>query len=156
MEAVLQGASTLCVALIATGALARLCPQEKMVGFVQGVIVLALLCSTASALFSVDWQLPQAQAQAQEAQGRLTEFINSQYAAATEEEAARAVRGLLGAAGLEPKKITVKADSLEGSGIVCTRVSVSFAYPSDRERAYALLRNVLGDDVEIEVTADGS
>lgn len=152
----MEGASALCVVLVATGALARLCPQEKMVGFVQGVIVLALFCSMASALVSADWRLPQGQAQAQAAQGQLAAFINSQYIAATEEEAARSLTGLLGAAGLEPKKITVKADSLEGSGIVCTKVSVSFAYPSDRERAYALLCNVLGDGVEVEVTADGS
>lgn len=156
MERLLEGVSTMCVVLIAAGTLARLCPQDKMVQFVQGLVVLSLLCAGVAALFSANWQLDLPEAQAQETQGQLEAFISSQYERATEEEAARSIKGLLGAAGLVPKKITVKIDSLEDPSIVLAKVSVSFAYPTDSERAWALLRNVLGDDVEIEVTADGS
>ncbi len=50
MAQVLEGASWLCTALIAIGAIGNLCPQDKMVRFVQSLIVLTLLAAYACAI----------------------------------------------------------------------------------------------------------
>lgn len=156
MAQVLEGASWLCTALIAIGAIGNLCPQDKMVRFVQSLIVLTLLASIASSLLTARWDFALPKAQARETGADLTAFLNSQYEQATEEEAEGAVRGLLGAAGLSPKKIHVSITSSADSGIVLAKVSAAFSYPAEAERAKALLGNVLGDGVILEVTADGS
>lgn len=155
MGSLLEGLPALCLVLVATEVLAQLCPQEKLVGFVQGVVVLAVLCSVAASLFSADWDLSLPRARAGEAQDGLVEYINGQYRSVTEEELEKHLRGLLAAAGLEAKKITVEVDITEDSRIVLAKVNAAFAYPVEQERAVALLRGVLGDPVEIEVTADG-
>lgn len=156
MAQVLEGASWLCTVLIVAGAVSRLAPQDKMVQFVQGLVVLALVASAGASLLHARWDFALPEAQAQAAQGELAQFLNSQYEQATEEQAVRAIEGLLGAAGLEAKKISVRITSSEDSGIVLAKVSAAFAYPVEGERARALLHNVLGDGVAIEVTTDGS
>lgn len=156
MAQVLEGASWLCTVLVALGALGQLAPKDKMVQFVQALIVLTLLASGGASLVGARWDFELPEAKALKAQGELTAFINSQYESATEEETVRAIEGLLGSAGLKAKKIDVRITSSEDSGIVLAKVSAAFAYPAEGERAHALLRNVLGDDVVIEVTVDGT
>lgn len=156
MAQALQGASWLCTLLIAAGALGQLAPKDKLVQFVQALIVLTLLASGGAALSGARWDLELPETRTLQAQDRLAAFLNSQYESATEEETIRALEGLLGAAGLTAKKIDVRITSSEDSGIVLAKVSAAFAYPSEGERAYALLHNVLGDGVVIEVTIDGA
>lgn len=156
MAKLLEGASWLCTALVVMGALERLCPKEKMVQFVQGLIVLTLLASAMASLLTTRWDFDLPEARARVAQGELLDFINSKYESATEEETVRSLEGLLGAAGLRAKKISVRITSSEDSGIVLAKVSAAFTWPSEGERARVLLRNVLGDDVVIEVTTDGA
>ncbi len=146
----------MCTALVAMGALGQLAPKDKMVQFVQALVVLTLLASGAASLVDARWDFELPESRAQQAQGELAEFINSQYESATEEEAVRAVEGLLGAAGLKAKKISVRITSSADSGIVLAKVSAAFTYPAEGERAQALLQNVLGDGVVIEVTVDGA
>lgn len=155
MEKLLEGASWLCTALVVMGAVGELAPKDKMVQFVQALAVLTLLASGAASLLGARWDFDLPELQAQQSQGKLTEFLNRQYESATEEETVRAIRGLLGAAGLSPKKIDVRITSSEKTGIVLAKVSAAFDYPVEGERARALLRNVLGEDVVIEVD-DGS
>ena len=156
MAQVLEGTSWLCTALVLMGALGKLVSQDKTVQFVQALVLLTLLASGAASLLDARWDLEVPQAQAQQTQGELQEFLNSQYESATEEEAVRTLEGLLGAAGLTAKKIHVSITSSPDSGIVLARVSAAFRYPVEAERANALLRGVLGDDVAIEVTVDGA
>ncbi len=156
MGSLLEGLPVLCLVLIATEVMARLCPQEKTVGFVQGLVAVTLLCSAVAALFSASWDFSLPQAQAEGAQAGLVEYINGQYQSATEAELEKYLRGLLGAAGLQAKKIEVEVDITGDSRIVLAKVNAAFTYPVEQERAAALLRGVLGDTVEIEVTADGA
>ncbi len=151
MEKLLEGASWLCTALVVMGALGQLAPKDKMVQFIEALAVLTLLTSAGAALLGARWDFDLPELRAQKTQGELTEFINTQYESATEAEAQKAIEGLLGAAGLSPKKITVRITSSEKTGIVLAKVSAAFDYPQEGERAYALLRNVLGEDVVIEV-----
>ena len=58
---------------------------------------------------------------------------------------------LLAAAGLQAKEIRVKTDRNAQGSIVMTEVAVRFVYPSEAERARALLSGVLGDEVRITV-----
>ena len=75
---------------------------------------------------------------------------------AAEEEARRSLEGLLAVAGLEAEKIEIFTDINQDSSIVLTKISAVFLYESDAERAGALFRNTLGDEIEIEVKTDGA
>ena len=156
MAQVLEWASGLCTALIALGALGQVAPKDKMVQFVQSLMVLALLASGAASLLHARWDFDLPETPAQAEAGGLEAFLNSQYVSATEEEAVRSSEGLLAAAGQRAKKIDVLIYSLEDSGIVLAKVGAAFAYPAEGERARALLQNVLGEDVVVEVTTDGA
>lgn len=156
MAQVLEWASWLCTALIALGALGQLVPQDRMVQFVQALIILTLLASGAASVLHARWDFELPDPGGQAAVGELESFLNSQYESATEEEAVRAIKGLLAAAGLEAKKIDVLIYSLDETGIVLAKVDAAFRYPAEGERARALLQNVLGEDVVVEVTADGA
>ncbi len=61
------------------------------------------------------------------------------------------MQGLLAAAGLQAKEIRVKTDRNAQGSIVMTEVAVRFVYPSEAERARALLSGVLGEEVRITV-----
>ena len=155
MAQVLEWASGLCTALIALGALGQVAPKDKMVQFVQSLMVLALLASGAASLLHAPWDFDLPETPAQAEAGGLEAFLNSQYVSATEEEAVRSIEGLLAAAGLRAKKIDVLIYSFEDSGIVLRKVRVVFAYASDSQRAIALLENTLGKDIDLEVQTDG-
>ena len=81
---------------------------------------------------------------------------HTQALQAAQEELTSYLERLLAAAGLEAEKIQAAADIGEDGSIVCTGVSAWFRYPSDGERAWALLRGVLGEEIRIEVMTDGA
>lgn len=154
MQDIMENAGVLCGVLIAGSLIARLCPENKMLGFTQALTALVLLASMAAALFQADWdfQMPEAEDMGN---SELNAYVQDQYRQAAGEEYRQYIEGLLAAAGIEAKKITVETDiSAEGS-IVCTKASLSFAFDSQARRAQALLLNVLPDTV-IEVTGDGA
>ena len=63
--------------------------------------------------------------------------------------------GLLEAGGVTAEKIQVETDIGEEGGIECTGVELWFAYPSQEERALALLRGVLGEELSIRTQTGG-
>ena len=154
MQEMMSNAGALCGVLVAGSLIARLCPENKMLGFTQALVALVLLASMAAALVRVDWdwQLPESGAAENQ---ELDAYILERYQQAAGEESQRYIEGLLAAAGLEAKKITVRTDISEDGSIVLTKASLAFRFDSDAQRALVLLRNVL-PGTEIEVTTDGA
>ena len=59
------------------------------------------------------------------------------------------------AGGVTAEKIQVETDIGEEGGIECTGVELWFAYPSQEERALAMLRGVLGEELSIRTQTGG-
>lgn len=155
MKSVLQDMAAICIVLAVTELVGRLCSKNAMVNFVRALAVLVLLISAITPLFSVKWDFSQPMRETEQAGEELSGFIQEQTAEAAETEMVNYVRGLLAAAGLEAEKIEVITDIGEDNSIVLTKVSAAFAYESDSQRAWVLLKNTLGDDIEVEVQTDG-
>ena len=140
MKPVLQSVLTLCTVLIATELLRKFCPEDRMTRFVGSLAALCLLISAV---------------ETENRQEELTSYVEEQVEEAARQDAQTYVKGLLAAAGLEAKEILVLTDRNEDGSIVLTEVAAAFAYPSEEERAEALLRNVLGEQVRVTVKTGG-
>lgn len=147
---------SVCGVMLAAELLARLCPKNDMVGFVKGLVILALLCSSVSALFSADWDFSLPQNQAEDHSQELSSYVSDQLETAAQEDLSSYFRGLLASAGLEAEKILLETDIAEDGCIVLKKAGFLFAYDSDARRAAALLRNVLDSGTELEVQTDGT
>lgn len=154
MADTLRAAGAMCGMLIAAGLVSRLCPKDKMLGFVRGLVALALIASLCAAVISVDWEWPVAPDEMGENQ-ELNEYMEDQYIAAAREEVESYIKGLLASAGIEAKKIRADIHITEDNSISCTKASLTFAFDSEARRARALLESVL-EGVPLEVTADGA
>lgn len=155
MSALLQECGAVCIFAVAAGLVLRLCGENAMLRFAASLGVLALLLSLLLAALRIDWQ-PVLSPEAQPVGEELTSFVEEQ----TAEAAARALEdylsGLLAAAQIDTEKIEAETTIREDGGIECTMVYLRFRYESEAQRARALLANVLGRDVPLEVTVDGS
>ena len=155
MNTVLQNTAAVCVVLIAAEAVSRLCPENAMIHFVRGLAVLALLSSLVSSVFSLNWEISLSRNTAKNTREELSGYIQEQTEWAVQAETERYLEGLLDAAGLRAEKIEAFTDILDDSGIVLTKVNAVFPYETDAQRGLVLLRNVLGDEIELEVQTDG-
>ena len=152
MTGTLQAAGTVCGVLIASELLSRLCPRDKMLGF--GLVALMLIASLCASIISADWdwQLDTDEIGNNEA---LNEYMEDQYTKAAREDMEEYIRGLLGAAGIEAKKIRADIHITEDGSISCTKASLTFAFESEARRARAVLSGAL-KGVPLEVTVDGA
>lgn len=151
----MQDFIAVCAVLAAAELVARFCSPNVMVDFVRGLAVLVLLVSGISGLFSVDWDLARPEIQAEQSQEELSGYVSDQLEEAAREDVSQWVRGLLASAQIEAEKIVPEIDITEDGSIVLKKVSALFAYQSETERAGALLRNILGEETEVEVQTDG-
>ena len=154
MTETLQAAGTMCGVLIAAELLSRICPKERMLGFVRALVALALIASLCAALISADWDWP-AGLEESGGSGELEEYMEDQYAAAAREDVEAYIKGLLASAGIDAKKIRADIHITEDGSISCTKASLTFAFESEARRARALLAGVL-EGVPLEVTVDGA
>ncbi len=154
MSTVMSSILTVCLVLIATELLRKLCPEDRMVQFVAGLIALGMLLSLVGSLLSLDVDFSFSEKQAQRQQEDLTSYVGDQLEQALQRDAQEYVEGLLAAGGLQAKEIRVLTDRNEGGSIVLTEVAAVFAYPSDGERARVLLQNVLGEEVRVNVEVE--
>ena len=90
-----------------------------------------------------------------EQEEEFTSYLEGAYEQAAQEDAQAYLRQVLAAAGLEAKEIRVKADRNEEGSIVFTEVAATFDYPSQAQRAQALLQAALGEEVDLAVEAGG-
>lgn len=146
---------SVCAVLLSVELLGRLCPKNDMVRFTRSLAVLALLVSVVAGVFSLDWDFSGPARDPEQAGEELSGYVEESLRAAAEGEMESYLRGLLGAAGLEAEKIRLSTDIGEDGSIVLTKVTVLFSYRSDGERAQALLRNALGEEIQMEVQTDG-
>lgn len=153
MGEILENTGAVCGVLIAGSLIVRLCPKDKMLGFVQALAALALLASMAVALVRVDWGLFRPQTETA-ANPELQEYIQGQYTVAAQEDWERYIEGLLASAGMQAKKIRAETDITEDGSIVLTKAVVSFRFDSDAQRARVLLENTL-PGTTLEVTSGG-
>lgn len=156
METMTQNAAAICGVILAAEAAARLCPKDKMLGFVKSLVILTLLASGAAALLGAEWDLTLPRAAPEEGGSQLEAYVENQMERAAAEQWEAYLRGLLAAGGLEAKKILAEVDIGGESSIVLTKAGVRFQYESDAQRARALLENVLGPETALEVTWDGA
>ena len=156
MNTVLQNAAVICIILVATELASRLCEKDAMVNFVKALTILVLLTSFLASLFSVELDFSVSDRKSEETREELSGYVQEQTEAAFQSEMKTYLEGLFAVAGLQAEKIEVMTDIGEDSGIVLAKVGAAFAYPAEGERARALLQNVLGEDVVVEVTTDGA
>lgn len=154
MNTVLQSFGAACAVLAVTELAASLCSENGMVKFTRSLAALVLLLSAVSGLFSLDWDLSFSQEAAQSRTEELSAYVEGQTASAVRTDAEEYLRGLLAAADLQTEKILAETDIQDGGSIVLTKVSALFRYPTEAERAGALLENVLGESVKVEVGVD--
>lgn len=154
MENSLQAAGTMCGVLIASGLLSRLCPGDKLLSFVRGLVALVLTASLCASLISADWNWPPDVAEVG-GNRELEEYMEDRYTAAARQEMESYIEGLLAAAGIEAKKIRADIHITEENSISCTKASLTFAFDSEAKRARALLERVL-EGIPLEVTVDGA
>lgn len=154
MTDTLQAAGTVCSVLIAAGFLSSVCPKDRMLGFVRGLVALALITSLCASLVNADWGWPAELGEAGE-NTELEEYMEDQYTAAAREEVEGYIEGLLASAGIEAKKIRADIHITAEGSISCTKASLTVAFDSDGRRARALLESVL-EGVPLEVTVDGA
>lgn len=155
MTEIMENAGMVCGVLLGTELISRLCPKDKAVSFVRALAALVLIASTVAAFAGMRWDLPELR-QGTAENPALSEYLEGEYQAAARQDWERYIQGLLGAAGMQAKKITVETDITEENRIVLTRAEARFDYESDARRAEALLRNALGPDVVLEVAAGGA
>ncbi len=156
MEGLAESAATVCGVLVVSELIAKLCPQNKALGFAKALVGLTLLVSVFLAALGARWEWPELLNEGAAQNRELEDYLGGQYDTAAQEQAARYIAGLLGAAGLEAEKIWVETDIADQSGIVLTKAGASFRFESEAQRARALLRGALGEEMKIEVTADGT
>ena len=154
MTDTLQAAGAMCGVLMAAQLISRLCPRDKMLGFVRALVTLVLIASLCGALTSADWDWP-ADPGSIEQNRELNEYMEDQYTAAARQEVESYIKGLLASAGIEAKKIRADIHITEDISISCTKASLTFAFDSEARRARALLESVL-EGVPLEVTVDGA
>ncbi len=147
--------TAICAIIAASELAGRLCSESGMVKFVRALGVMVLIISFLGSVFSLKLDFSGLSRQEGQAGGELSSYVVEQTEQAARDEAVRYLKGLLAAAGLEAEKIEVLTDISEENCIVLTRVQMSFAFDSDAERAKALLKNTLGEEIEVEVKADG-
>ena len=154
MTDTLQAAGAMCGVLMAAQLISRLCPRDKMLGFVRALVTLVLIASLCGALISADWDWP-ADPGSIEQNRELNEYMEDQYTAAARQVVESYIKGLLASAGIEAKKIRADIHITEDISISCTKASLTFAFDSEARRARALLESVL-EGVPLEVTVDGA
>lgn len=155
MSDVLEAAGAACLFLVGSELVTRLWGEDKTLAFARGLAVLVVLLGLVGALFNGEWDLELPQAQGEAAGQELRSFVEEETQAAVEEELERSLLGLLEAGGVTAEKIQVETDIGEEGGIECTGVELWFAYPSQEERALALLRGVLGEELSIRTQTGG-
>ena len=88
-------------------------------------------------------------------QEELVSYVEEQYDQAVQQDAKEYIQGLLAAGNVDAKEIRVSTDRNEENSIVLTEVAVWCSYPSQEERARALLQNTLGEEVQVTVRTGG-
>ncbi len=155
MKEIQASVLTVCVLLVAVEVISRIAPPNKMIGFVRSLIITLLLVSAVSTWAGSDFQIDFADTSAAE-NDELQEYVNEQYENTVQEQMADYIAGLLETIQIENNKIEVFTDINESGSILIEKVRVVIRYENDRERAAALLKNTLGDELKVEVTANGS
>ena len=84
MEEVMESAGTVCGVLIAAELIGRLCPKNKMLGFVQALVALVLLVSAGAALAGAEWTWPEEPKGDSWQNQELNEYVEGQYAGAAQ------------------------------------------------------------------------
>lgn len=153
MKELLTGAVSVCGVILLIEVVTRFGGENEMLLFLRGVSVLLLLLSLGFSVLHADWDLSLPNAETAARGEALSDYVTEQIDQAAKEELTAYLKGLLAAAGLQAEKIKLETTILEDGSIVLDKVGFLFRYQSDRDRAVPLLRNVLGDEVEVEVYA---
>ena len=153
MKELLTGAVSVCGVILLIEVATRFGGENEMLLFLRGASVLLLLLSLGFSVVHADWDFSLPNAETAERGEELSEYVTEQIEQSAKEELTAYLKGLLAAAGLQAEKIEIETTILEDGSIVLDKVGLLFRYQSDRERAVPLLRNVLGDEVEVEVYA---
>lgn len=151
----MENAGAVCVTLAVAEAVGWLAPKDQMVRIVRALAALALVASVAVGFSSLDWDLSLAVPDQEGLGEDLAAFVQGEAEAAARQAVERYVAGLLAAAETPAEKIEAQTTILEDGSIECTWVRAVFSYDADARRALALLENVLGEGVRVEVLADG-
>lgn len=145
---------TICIVLVGTELISRFAPKDKMVTFVRSLIVTILLISAVMSLRGIDLDLGISIDES--GNEELNSYAQEQVDTAVKQQTGQYIEGLLQTIQIESKEILVFTDINDEGSILIEKVSVNVQYESDKDRALALLKNTVGSEFDVEVTANGS
>ena len=85
MDGVMENAGVVCGVLVAAELITRLCPKNKMLGFVRSLTVLVLLASLAAALAGASWGLVLTGGGEDWRNPELDQYVEDQYCQAAQQ-----------------------------------------------------------------------
>jgi len=154
MNGIQETVMTICVLLIGTEILCKLIPENDMIKFVRGLVVLILLISSVSRISHAEFNLSLYEGETEE-NAELSEYISETYQEAIQTETENYIKGLLAAAEVESEQVDVFLN-MEGEGqLEIEKITVLVKYEVDKNRTVSVLKNVLGEDILTEVKSGG-
>lgn len=155
MNAIKESVLTLCIVLIAVEVLSRFIPKNDMTNFVRALISLLLIVSAVATVWGQELNFDFATGEGNIGDTQLNTYIGDKYEQAAQADTQAYIEGLLETIQIKSEKIQVFTDINADSSILIEKISIDVQYEVDKERAEALLKNVIGDEIEVEVKISG-
>lgn len=155
MNAIKESVLTLCIVLIAVEVLSRFIPKNDMTNFVRALISLLLIVSAVATVWGQELNFDFATGEGSTGDTQLNTYIGDKYEQAAQADTQAYIGGLLETIQIKSEKIQVFTDINADSSILIEKISIDVQYEVDKERAEALLKNVIGDEIEVEVKISG-
>lgn len=156
MNTVQETALTVCTVLIGTELVGRLVPKNSMMKFVRGLVFIVLLLSAGAAIGKVDFQLTSPGSMAAFDNSELSEYLSQSYEDNVKQQVHTYIKGLLETIEVVPEEIQIYTNRDSADTITVERIVVVTTYETDKLRSKALLDNVVGEEIKVEVQLGGA
>lgn len=155
MNGISQTVFTVCVVLVATELLCKLVAENHALKFVRGLVVVMLLLSALSSVGGMESESFSRQIQPPE-NSELTNYLEECYQETVTAETRTYLEKILNTIDIDPLSVEVVTAGSQEEGITVEEVLVTVAYTVDQSRAEAVLKNLLGEFVDLEVITHGN
>jgi len=155
MSSITSTVLTICITVILTEVVSRFSPKNDMITFVRALVFVLLFLSAIAGFLHMDVEFDWNESTGSSAGTELTEYLADQYEQSVQQETAQYVTGLLGTIQLSAEKIEINTDKNKDGSIIIQKITVTIKYEADRERTAAVLKGMMGNEIETEVKCLG-